>query len=52
MSESHVMKTIYTYGGQPAQRHLTVQCLLDFQVARRVSKAPGVIYLADASGHL
>jgi len=22
------MKHIYTYGGQPAQRHLTVGCLL------------------------
>ena len=27
------MKNIYTYGGQPAQRHLTVQCLLDNKAA-------------------
>lgn len=27
------MKSIYTYGGQPAQRHLTVQCLLDNKAA-------------------
>ena len=27
------MISIYTYGGQPAQRHLTVQCLLDNKAA-------------------
>jgi len=27
------MKNIYTYGGQPAQRNLTVQCLLDNKAA-------------------